>query len=170
MKEVPTLQVDVEGAIRTARLAAEFDWTWYLDKDLPGFCDAAGWDLGESTEYRTDLRTDLRVQRPYASADRQKRMFDEVSVLVSDEIDPSISWAQRRRPLVDGFAAVGNGLFPAMGSPTRVAPGESAMMSWERPLVWIQLKIVYNTIVLSLISQESQETADGEARYLAGNW
>ncbi|MFE3758880.1 DUF6301 family protein [Nocardia tengchongensis] len=164
------MQVDVEGAVRTARLAAEFDWTWYLDKDLPRFCDAAGWDLGESTEYRTDMRTDLRVQRPHASVRRVKRMFDTMLVHVSDEIDQSIPWAERRRFLVDGFAALGNGLFPAMGRPTRIAPGQSAMMSWEHPRVWIELKIFSNTVMLSLISQEWQATADAEARYEAGEW
>ncbi|MTE11506.1 DUF6301 family protein [Nocardia aurantiaca] len=163
------MHVDVEGAVRTARLAAEFDWTWYLDKDLPRFCDAAGWNLGESTEYGTDMCTDLRVQRPHASATRCKRMFDELSVLVSDEIDP-FPWAQRWRSLVDGFAAVGNGLLPVMGNPTRLAPGENAMMSWEHPRVWIELKIVFNTVRLNLISQEGQANADAAARYEAGDW
>ncbi|MEV0339169.1 DUF6301 family protein [Nocardia sp. NPDC050713] len=164
------MHVDIEGAARTARMAAEFGWTWYLDKDLPGFCDVAGWSLGESTEYRTNLHTDLRLQRPHASVTRRKRMFDKMSVLVSDKIDSSASWAQRQRSLVDGFAALGNGLFPVMGSPTRLAPGEDAMMSWEHPRVWIELKVVYDTVNLNLISQEWQATADAEARYEAGDW
>ncbi|MGW5106684.1 DUF6301 family protein [Nocardia sp. NPDC004123] len=164
------MRVDVEGAVRTARLAAEFDWTWYLDKDLPRFCDAAGWDLGESTEYGTDMHTDLRVVHPRASVWRRKRMFDTMLVHVSDEIEASIPWAERRRSLVDGFAALGNGLFPAMGPPTRIAPGQSAMMSWEHPRVWIELKIFSDTVMLTLISQDWQATADAEARYLAGDW
>ncbi|PXX54788.1 hypothetical protein DFR70_12382 [Nocardia tenerifensis] len=164
------MQVDVEGAVRTARLAAQFDWTWYLDKDLSAFCDAAGWSLGESSDRRTDIRTDLRVRPPRASVARRRRMFDEMSVHVSDEIDRSIPWAQRRRSLVDAFAALGEGLTLALDNPTRVTPGESAMMSWECPRVWIKLQIVYDTVYLYLISQESQATADAAARYDAGYW
>ncbi len=40
------MHVDIEGATRIVRLAAEFDWTWALD-DLEPFCAQAGWEVVE---------------------------------------------------------------------------------------------------------------------------
>ena len=57
------MHVDIEGATRIARLAAEFDWTWAVD-DLEPFCAQAGWELVEFGQTGGSIRTDLRVGRP----------------------------------------------------------------------------------------------------------
>lgn len=54
------MHVDIEGATRIARLAAEFDWTWSVD-DLEPFCAQAGWEVVELDQTGASIRTGLRV-------------------------------------------------------------------------------------------------------------
>ena len=54
------MHVDIEGATRIARLAAEFDWTWAVD-DLEPFCAQAGWEVVELDQTGASIRTGLRV-------------------------------------------------------------------------------------------------------------
>ncbi|MGW3541124.1 DUF6301 family protein [Nocardia niigatensis] len=164
------LPADYDGAVRIAVLAAGFDWTWYIDKDLQRFCDAAGWAITGSTKYRDDLRTDLSIQSRSATVGFVKRMFDDIWLPVTDQVDESLPWDQRQKALVDTFAAFGDRLIEALGPPTRREPGDDGTLLWDRYRVWIRLEVGPGDIRLHLVSWEYQATADAEAKYLAGDW
>jgi hypothetical protein len=57
-----TLHADIQGAVRTARLAADFDWTWAAE-DLERFCTTAGWH----TERFSDTAGEPGDCRPIAA-------------------------------------------------------------------------------------------------------
>lgn len=164
------LPADYDGAVRIALLAAGFDWTWYIDKDLQRFCDAAGWSSTGSTEYRDDLRTDLDIQSRSAAVGFVKRMFDDIWLPVTDQLDESLPPERRQKALVATFAAFGDRLIEALGPPTRREPGETGTLLWDRYRVWIRLEVGLEDIHLRLASWEFQATADAEAKYDAGDW
>ncbi|GAB3212503.1 DUF6301 family protein [Nocardia tengchongensis] len=161
---------DYDGAVRIATLAAGFDWTWYIEKDLQRFCDAAGWSITGSTEYGDDLRTDLRIQSRSAKVGFVKRMFDDIRIPVTDRLDQSLPWEQMRTALADTFAAFADRLIDALGPPTRREPDEDGTLLWDRHRVWIRLEVGVRDIRLHLVSWEWQATADAEAKYHAGDW
>ncbi|MFI1239993.1 DUF6301 family protein [Nocardia salmonicida] len=164
------LSADYDGAVRIATLAAGFDWTWYIDKDLQRFCDAAGWSITGSIKWRDDLRTDLRIQSRSAEVGFRKRMFDDIWLPVTDPVDQSLPFEQRRTALVDTFAAFGDRLTDALGPPTRREPGEDGTLLWDRHRVWIRLEVGRRDIRLHLVSAERQATADAAAKHDAGDW
>ncbi|MCU1644953.1 MAG: hypothetical protein JWN03_5228 [Nocardia sp.] len=164
------LPADYDGAVRIATLAAGFDWTWYIDKDLQRFCDAAGWSITGSNEYRDDLRTDLSIQSRSATVGFMKRMFDDIWLPVTDRLDESLPWEQRRKALADTFVVFGDRLIEALGPPTGREPGETGTLLWDRYRVWIRLEVGSGDIRLHIVSWEWQAAADAEAKYDAGDW
>ncbi|MFI6166306.1 DUF6301 family protein [Nocardia sp. NPDC051052] len=161
---------DYDGAVRIALLAAGFDWTWYIDKDLQRFCDAAGWSITGATKCRDDLRTDLGIQSQSATVGFVKRMFDDIRLPVTDQLDKSLPWERRQKALVATFAAFGDRLIEALGPPTRCEPGATGTLLWDRYRVWIRLEVGLGDIRLHLVSWEYQATADAEAKHDAGDW
>ncbi|MFE2960934.1 DUF6301 family protein [Nocardia tengchongensis] len=67
------MQADIEGAVRIARIARDFEWTWGQD-DIERFRLAAGWTLLRRGDYgNTSLSTDLRVNLNQANAYSNRR-------------------------------------------------------------------------------------------------
>ena len=85
------MHVDIEGATRIARLAAEFDWTWAVD-DLEPFCAQAGWELVELRQGGASIRTNLHVSRPKAN------MFGRQHRIEIGSRSSSRTWQMTLRP------------------------------------------------------------------------
>lgn len=89
------MHVDIDGAVRIARIAADFEWTWTL-ADLQPFCAKTGWKITESRKLGVNLVTDLAINRldasVYHSRDlkrwrRNRSIVREISIFVSDVSD-----------------------------------------------------------------------------------
>ncbi|AGT95606.1 hypothetical protein O5Y_28945 [Rhodococcus erythropolis CCM2595] len=128
------MHVDIEGATRIARLAAEFDWTWAVD-DLEPFCAQAGWELVELRQGGASIRTNLHVCRPKA-----------MTVV---------------RPLLDeGFANLTAALTSVLPIPTYSEPGPEATIRWDLPKVVVELSMRPRAIHLQLTSPKYQAWVD----------
>ncbi|WP_405166732.1 DUF6301 family protein [Nocardia sp. NBC_01499] len=143
------MQVDIEGAVRIAALAKEFDWTGYVD-DLPQFCDLAGWEIARSGENGATLRTDMDVRRPEARVFKQKRIFEYISPYVTDIVDRSVQWGEARKLVVDAFADLGNALISTIGIPDRTIPGIHPAMGWDNLNISIDLRGSLRSVSLEL--------------------
>ncbi|MCU1647553.1 MAG: hypothetical protein JWN03_7828 [Nocardia sp.] len=80
------MQVDLDGAIRIARLAADFHWTW-SEGDLERFCNRAGWKVIDSWRLGTSFQTDLKVSIPKAHA-----QVDDGVVRVMADAGETVKW------------------------------------------------------------------------------
>ncbi|MGY4103612.1 DUF6301 family protein [Nocardia sp. R16R-3T] len=153
------MNVDIEGAIRIARLAAEFDWTWRID-DIPRFCESVGWQIVESWDNGAELRTDLQLQRPVAYVHPQKRIIDDISCLVTDIADDELPWVEIRRLVVNAFADLAEGITENLGIPTYGLPGSHATMAWNRENVILKLSASPQVVNLNFVGPEHQKFLD----------
>ncbi|MFD3511133.1 DUF6301 family protein [Nocardia sp. NPDC058666] len=68
------MYVDIAGAVRAAKLFAEFNWTWTMS-DIPKLCSLAGWLISDADEGGAIIATDLDVRRPEAIAFEAQQSF-----------------------------------------------------------------------------------------------
>lgn len=161
------MQVDLGGAIRIACLAEDFDWRWSAE-DLQLFCDIAGWQSEPFGRISATLRTNLEVPHPVARAYRDPELFEDegfpeqeithLLVLVAD--GPDDADAVPQAALTDAFAELADGLADRLGQPTRRFPGDTPMISWERPGVVLVLRTETETerVRLDIVNPVYQST------------
>ena len=156
------MHVDIEGATRIARLAAEFDWTWAVD-DLEPFCAQAGWELVELRQGGASIRTNLHVSRPKAHMFGRQHRMNWISIYVTDLADAATAATPMTvvRPLLDeGFANLTAALTSVLPIPTNSEPGPEATIRWDLPKVVVELGMSPRAIHLQLTSPKYQAWVD----------
>ncbi|MFF2085471.1 DUF6301 family protein [Nocardia sp. NPDC058176] len=143
------MQVDVDGAVRIARLAKQFEWTGYVD-DVTRFTEVAGWVSEWSGENGMTFQTNLEVVRPEARVFMRKRVFSDITMYVTEILDQSVPWVDSRESIVDSYAELVFALEPVLGAPTRTEPGVDAVMAWDASGISICLRSLSRSIVLEL--------------------
>eukprot|EP01133_Synstelium_polycarpum_P023764 gene23764-28493_t len=151
------MHVDIEGATRIARLAAEFDWTWAVD-DLEPFCAQAGWELVELRHAGGSIRTNFHVSRPTANMFGRQHRMDSISILVTDVADDATPLTVVRPLLVEGFTNLDVALTALLGTATSAEP--EATIRWDLPKAVITLNLGVSAIHLHLKSPGYQAWAD----------
>ncbi|QVI19079.1 hypothetical protein KHQ06_21705 [Nocardia tengchongensis] len=147
------MHADIEGAVRIARLAADFEWTWTVE-NIERFCRIAGWQQPVSDEFGfgAEILTDLRVSRPAAYAAYDSDFYQltglpegevpYIVVALSDAI-PGDS-PEIYEPLVDSFSEITDRLVPAFGQPFRLH-GDRPRIVWDLPgLVTLVLELAFD--------------------------
>ncbi|MFF2397424.1 DUF6301 family protein [Nocardia sp. NPDC058114] len=125
---------DIEGAVRVAKAAKAFSWTW-ADEDVERFRSVVGWEfLGRNRESYS-LATDLDVNIPHADVscdgfllrkyggDRESIL--QISVYVTDIAKDQV---EHLRQLFDQFSAQ---LTRELGEPDEKIAGEK--IEWSTP-------------------------------------
>ncbi|BCN65235.1 DUF6301 family protein [Prescottella equi] len=153
------MHVDIEGATRIARLAAEFDWTWAVD-DLEPFCAQAGWELVELREGGGSIRTNLHVSRPGAHMFGRQHRMDWISIYVTDLADDATPMTVVRPLLDEGFTNLDVALTALLGTATSAEPGPEAVLRWDLPKAVITLNLGVSAIDLRLKSPGYQAWRD----------
>ncbi|CRK53576.1 conserved hypothetical protein [Rhodococcus sp. RD6.2] len=153
------MHVDIEGATRIDRLAAEFDWTWVVD-DLEPFCSQAGWELVELREGGGSIRTDFPVSRPRANMYGRNRSMDTISIFVSDLADDATPMTVLRPLLDEGFTNLDVALTALLGTAPSAEPGPPAALRWDLPKVVVRLSMSPSAIHLRLTSPGYQAWMD----------
>ncbi|AZI64948.1 DUF6301 family protein [Rhodococcus qingshengii] len=153
------MHVDIEGATRIARLAAEFDWTWAVD-DLEPFCAQAGWELVELRQGGGSIRTNLHVCRPKANMFGRQHRMDWISIFVSDVADDATPMTVVRPLLVEGFTNLDVAFTALLGTATSAEPGPEATIRWDLPKAVITLHRGVSAIHLRLTSPGYQAWVD----------
>ncbi|QBJ97443.1 hypothetical protein ERC79_16985 [Rhodococcus sp. ABRD24] len=153
------MHVDIEGATRIARLAADFDWTWTVD-DLDPFCSQAGWELVELRQGGGSIRTNFNVSRPKANVYRENRSMEYISILVTDLADDATPMTVVRPLLVEGFTNLDVALTALLGTATSAEPGPTAALRWDLPKAVITLNLSVSAIFLDLTSPGYQAWLD----------
>ncbi|MBT2263679.1 DUF6301 family protein [Rhodococcus erythropolis] len=151
------MHVDIEGATRIARLAAEFDWTWAVD-DLEPFCTQAGWDLVELRHAGGSIRTNFHVSQPTANMFGRQHRMDSISILVTDVADDATPMTVVRPLLDEGFTNLDVALTALLGTATSAEP--EATIRWDLPKAVITLNRGVSAIHLHLKSPGYQAWAD----------
>ncbi|MGR6584737.1 DUF6301 family protein [Rhodococcus qingshengii] len=153
------MHVDIEGATRIARLAAEFDWTWSVD-DLEPFCAQAGWEVVELDQTGASIRTGLRVGRPESIMFGRQHRMDWISIFVSDVADDATPMTVVRPLLVEGFTNLDVVFTALLGTATSAEPGPEATIRWDLPKAVITLNLGFSAIHLHLTSPGYQAWVD----------
>lgn len=143
------MQVDVEGAVRIARLAKKFEWTGYIE-DVPRFAEAAEWSSEWAGENGMTFRTKVEVLRPEARVFIRKRIFSDITIFVTGILDQSVPWLDCRKAVVDSYAELVRALEPVLGVPTRAEPGIDSVMAWDASNISINLRSLSRSVVLEL--------------------
>ncbi|MFE4456559.1 DUF6301 family protein [Nocardia tengchongensis] len=160
------MQADVAGALRTARLAAKFDWSW-TDRDLDRFCSAAGWTPQKSDTGSAFLQTSLDVVKARAYARLNDGWLSSISksglLLISVPVAglPTGSGAGWFESSGDAFAAIATQLMGLLGNPDRHTAGSVPALTWLglRNLV-VSLEVDSEEIVLRFRNPVYQEWLD----------
>ena len=153
------MHVDIEGATRIARLAAEFDWTWAID-DLEPFCAQAGWEVVELDQTGASIRTGLRVGQPESIMFGRNRSMRYISIFVSDVADDATPMTVVRPLLVEGFTNLDVAFTALLGTATSAKPEPKAALRWDLPKAVITLNRGVSAIHLRLKSPEYQAWID----------
>ena len=153
------MHVDIEGATRIARLAAEFDWTWSVD-DLEPFCARAGWEVVELDQTGASIRTGLRVGRPESIMFGRQHRMDWISIFVSDVADDATPMTVVSPLLVEGFTNLDVAFTALLGTATSAEPGPEATIRWDLPKAVITLNLGFSAIHLHLTSPGYQAWVD----------
>ncbi|MDN5547688.1 MAG: DUF6301 family protein [Rhodococcus sp. (in: high G+C Gram-positive bacteria)] len=153
------MHVDVEGAARIARLAAEFDWTWAVD-DLEPFCAQAGWEVVESDQTGASIRTGLRVGRPESIMFGRQHRMNWISIFVTDVADDATPMTVVRPLLDEGFTNLDVAFTALLGTATSAEPGPEATIRWDLPKAVITLHRGFSAIHLALKSPKYQAWMD----------
>ncbi|MGW4371042.1 DUF6301 family protein [Nocardia takedensis] len=157
------MQVDIDGAVRVARLAAAFDWTW-ARPDVVRFCATAGWRIESDRPMEAEFVTDLAV-RPaigFVAIDAGQHELRQVGqeiqrwmVRVSD-VDTSPSAQVEIDRLFD---AARTRMIAEFGVPTRTWDSRSEI-GWELPGVWLRLSSVGFAVAVNIVNPTYQAWLD----------
>ncbi|MFF0632977.1 DUF6301 family protein [Nocardia sp. NPDC004151] len=150
------MHVDIDGATRIARTAAEFDWTWYVE-DIERFCSTLGWEVASRGEYGAEIHTNLPISHPAADVYWQKRTVNYISTRISDM---PVESNEQRRALLAGFAELPEALIEVLGAPTGMLTDEQAVIRWDLPKVVLFIRLSDHAVSLKLVSPEYQAWKD----------
>lgn len=158
------MDVDVVGAVRTARLAAEFDWTW-TRADLIRFCEGAGWQVSDHGAEGIAVTTNLDVRQPKARASIDAAELAHLGEFDQDVLEMTVVVA-RAATAVDGaatevhFSEIARALSNDLGHGTSSHPGGESAPVWDLPKVFIRLGSVPGLIALYVINPAYQASID----------
>jgi len=151
------MHADVDGAARTARAAAEFDWTWAVE-DLTRFCLITGWEITELRKRGASVTTNLAVNRPDANVSFGDGEMKYLSIYITDSVDSNAGEMAARQ--VDLFADLSTRLTTELGSPTWRKPGSNAKVGWNKAKARITLTAIPGLIHLRIVNPAYQEWID----------
>ncbi|MFF2556479.1 DUF6301 family protein [Nocardia sp. NPDC058058] len=166
------MHVDIDGAVRIARVAADFGWTWTL-ADLQPFCTKTGWRITKFRELGAELTTNFAVNRQDASASlpegirrwrRDRSDMDQLSIFVSDVSDEADVITQIDSALMTMIEQFSQELGPSAPSEDDSHPTGR----WDLPDVVIRLNGSYpsnrtpwlGSLRLELVSPAIQKLRD----------
>lgn len=153
------MQADVDGALRIAHLAEDYDWLWTTE-NAERFSQLAQFQIDQRHRDLAVLQTALRVEpsaglllskpKVLASAGRPSQSVAQFSVDVTDTGDESSPTLHRS--LVDSFGHLSDSFKAEFGPPTRLSPGEYPEIGWDFDEVTILLTTMDNSIALGLVN------------------
>lgn len=164
-----TTYADIDGAVTTARIAAQFNWTW-KSEDVARFCAAAGWQIEERSRFDIVLRTNLAVSRNQSTvylADRRRHHAlaaagHEISAVYAYVADLGAS----DRPfteadVADQYLLLRSRFEAEFGIPARATKHDTVM--WEHTDVFIGLTQFSNGVDVLFVNPVYQRTVDERA-------
>lgn len=166
------MKADIDGAVRIARIASGFDWTW-TEQDVSRFCQAAQWNiLHEDRGYGPTLRTNLEVHLPQCQAylswrwmDRQNGSAGAIDRLVVYVADSGQSTSAK--PLSDALHhQLRDRLIEELGPVSEYVFGEDLETDyWRGPDVVISLAAHDTFIHMDLVSPRYQRSLDDDGAH-----
>ncbi|MEU2030554.1 DUF6301 family protein [Nocardia amamiensis] len=151
------MHADIEGAIRIARLAAEFTWSGKVD-DIEPFCAAAGWEVVHEEGRSPVIRTDLTVNRPLASIHLRKRRMDYLSIYATDAAAPDSIPLEVEPELRACFTDLGRALIETLGAPAR--RDADKVLRWDLSEIVIRLRRGIGSVRIDLVGRQYQAELD----------
>ena len=149
------MHADIDGAIRIARLAAGFDWTWTND-NLEQFCRIANWQKSVRDDFGAKIQTDLNISSPGALAVSDDRFcrywlpegqFVYITAGLTDSpVDDS---PETQLALIDGFSEIHSQIHSEFGKSWRL-PGNRPRVFWDLPNVALVLTADFDYLEISL--------------------
>ncbi|MFR9750493.1 DUF6301 family protein [Nocardia sp. 004] len=156
------MKSDIEGAVRLARTAMEFDWTWQAE-DLPPFCEKVDWQVSEIDENGATLVTTLDVFRKDAivffSADSSGRI-SWMTLFVAD-VESDCRGVKPSAEQADIYSLLETRIIKELGPPDRRLPDRGEpKTTWDLENVCIELYTVNSSIAFHIVNPEYQELLD----------
>lgn len=153
------MNADLDGALRIANLAADYDWLWTAE-NAESFCRLAQFQIDQRHPELAALQTSLCVnphtgfmmssRKLLASAGRPSQSVVQLSVQITDSGDESSP--SLHKSLVDLFADLSGSFIAEFGSPTRWSPGEYAEIGWDFDEFTMLLTTSDSSIGLGLVN------------------
>lgn len=163
-----TNYVDLDGAARIARIAADFRWTWKL-ADVPRLCQLAGWRIISQDGKLWVLETDLRVSRKEAYV---RLDVGDVSAIASkgQDIESMFAWVAETMPgnstaeqdVQYCYSLVLDKISEDLGRPTPRRNEDDPGALWNFSSVAICLSVIPDTVIIKFMNPDYQEWLDRE--------
>ncbi|MBP1158236.1 MULTISPECIES: DUF6301 family protein [unclassified Rhodococcus (in: high G+C Gram-positive bacteria)] len=150
------MHADIEGAVRTARLAAHFDWTWDSE-DLERFCAAAGWQAERFSDNAATLTTNLDINRRSGDASLIWGPLQIIRLWVTDVADPGTRMPEVMAELLGELSVP---MAAEFGEGTPVTSGIVKKLRWDLPNVVIILSAGLGSVAMRLVSPKHQAWTD----------
>lgn len=153
------MTADVEGAVRIARIAMGFDWTWTL-ADVPRFCDIAEWRYGSTHALGQELVTNLDVRRHEAHVFTDRgwtpdlaEVGHEVQEVAANVADFAHSSDADRTTQVEGaYSILRQKFIGILGAPAYLSEHPYPKTVWEAPNVCIELLWINNVVTVNCVN------------------
>lgn len=150
------MHADIEGAVRTARLAAHFDWTWDSE-DLERFCAAAGWQPERFSATGAEIITNLDINRRTGDAHLTWGPLNYIDIWVTDVADPDTDIPE---VMAEFLAELSVPMTAEFGEGTPVTSGIVKELRWDLPNVVIILSAGPGWVAMYLVSPKHQAWTD----------
>jgi hypothetical protein len=151
-----SLHADIQGAVRTARLAADFDWTWAAE-DLERFCTAAGWHAERFSDTAATLTTNLDVNRRSGDAYLTWGPLHTIDIWVTDVAAPDTDIPEVTAEFLTELSVP---MTTEFGEGTPVTSGIVKELRWDLPNVVITLSAGLGGVAMRLVSPQRQAWID----------
>lgn len=173
------MSADPDGAVRIARIAAEFDWTW-TRRDVRRLCEITGWREAGRSDLLVWLETDLAVlekvsyvftgRRSASVLDKARQDIEFISAYVAT--GPMEPQPPANAEVAECYSIIRTSLTGALGSPTWSTTGPEIETAWELPQVVISLSPLTGAVDLVFMNplykrwqdqlREDQDEWDGD--------
>ncbi|MFE4502447.1 DUF6301 family protein [Rhodococcus sp. NPDC056743] len=150
------MHADIEGAVRIARLAAHFDWTWDSE-DLERFCANAGWQAERFSDTAATLATNLDINRRSGNASLTWGPLQIIRLWVTDVADPDTDIPEVMAKLLGELSVP---MAAEFGDGTPVTAGIVKELRWDLPNVVIVLSAGLGAVTMRLVSPKRQAWTD----------
>ncbi|MFI9504636.1 DUF6301 family protein [Nocardia sp. NPDC052566] len=151
------MHADIEGAIRIARLAAQFNWTGTID-DVEPFCATAGWEILHEEGKIPVIQTNLTVNRPLATIHQRKQRMNYLSIYVTDAPAPDFIPLEIESELRGHFTDLGRALTETLGGPTH--DNADNVLRWDLGEIVIRSKKGIGAVYIDLVGRQYQAELD----------